>query len=104
MIRFSVGICKGCGRPIIWFQTPAKKSMPCDPDEQAFRENPSGKDTIVKRNGEVVKAEIIARCSDLHVPGEKFTDLGDADGIGYVPHWATCPNADQFRRKKHDKP
>ena len=21
-------------------------------------------------------------------------------GIGYVPHWATCPKAGEFRRKK----
>lgn len=23
-----------------------------------------------------------------------------ATGIGYFPHWATCPKADKFRRRK----
>lgn len=90
MIRFSAGICKGCGRSIIWIQTPSKKSMPCDPDEKAYRKNPKGRDSIMTRNGEAVRCDIIGA----------FQNYSDADGIGYVPHWATCPNADQFRRRK----
>jgi hypothetical protein len=32
-IEGQMGVCKGCGAPILWRRTPEGKSMPCDPGE-----------------------------------------------------------------------
>jgi hypothetical protein len=65
--------CRGCGREIIWAVTTANKKMPLDT-------KPETRAVLVERDGDgtmVVKT----------VPT-------------YMPHWATCPNADDFRRKQ----
>lgn len=76
--------CWGCGAPIVWVKTPAGKAMPCDPAPVYYKAAPGGKDKIVTTRGEVVSCEI--------VPGAEATDAG------YRPHWATCPQAGQFKR------
>lgn len=81
------GTCRGCGAPIIWIGTPKGKSMPCDAEAVYYKANANGKSKIVTPNGIVVTCDIIT------VP-EK------ADGIGYIPHWSTCPKADTFRKSK----
>lgn len=73
--------CKGCGVPIIWIG-----KMPCDPDQVVYWQKPEAKGKIVTPNGEVISCEFT---------GEQNT----ATGIGYIPHWATCPEASQFKRK-----
>ena len=75
--------CRGCGAPIVWIKTPAGKAMPCDPAPVYYKAAPGGKDKIVTTRGEVVSCEI--------VPGAEATDAG------YRPHWATCPQAGQFK-------
>lgn len=59
-------------------------AMPCDPAPVYYKAAPGGKDKIVTTRGEVVSCEI--------VPG------GEATDAGYRPHWATCPQAGQFKR------
>ena len=76
--------CRGCGAPIVWIKTPAGKAMPCDPAPVYYKAAPGGKDKIVTTRGEVVSCEI--------VPGAETTDAG------YRPHWATCPQAGQFKK------
>lgn len=71
----------------MWIRTPAGKSMPCDVHPITYKAQSKAKDKIVTLNGEVISC-IIA-------PADNY-----ATGIGYIPHWATCPNADKFRRKK----
>lgn len=61
-----------------------RKAMPCDPAPVYYKAAPGGKDKIVTTRGEVVSCEI--------VPGAEATDAG------YRPHWATCPQAGQFKR------
>ena len=72
------------GAPIVWIKTPAGKAMPCDPAPVYYKAAPGGKDKIVTTRGEVVSCKI--------VPGAEATDAG------YRPHWATCPQAGQFKR------
>ena len=74
--------CKGCGQDIIWIG-----KMPCDPDPVTYWQKPKAKGKIVTPNGEVISCEF-------------FGDPQSATGIGYVPHWATCPKAGEFRRRK----
>ena len=76
--------CRGCGAPIVWIKTPAGKAMPCDPAPVYYKAAPGGKDKIVTTRGEAVSCEI--------VPGAEAADAG------YRPHWATCPQAGQFKR------
>ena len=73
--------CKGCGAPIIWIG-----KMPCDPEQVIYWQKAGAKGRIVTPNGEVINCEFSGR-------------QNDATGIGYIPHWATCPDASRFRRK-----
>ena len=79
--------CKACGAPIIWIMTPGGKLMPCDPEQKVYWQRSRAKEKIVTPNGEILSCVF---------EGDDQT----ATGIGYVPHWATCPEADKFRRRK----
>ena len=73
--------CKGCGKKIIWIG-----KMPCDPDQIIYRQEKRGNLKVVTQNGEVLSAVL-------------FDNPETATGIGYISHFATCPKADQFRRR-----
>ena len=60
--------------------------MPCDPKQVTYWKKPGGSQKIVTPNGEVVSGEIEG-------------DLNTATGIGYISHFATCPNASQHRKR-----
>ena len=77
--------CKGCGKLIVWTRTPGGKSMPCDPEIIYYVQKAGGSKKIVTPNGEVLSAELA-------------DDPQKATGIGYIPHWATCPKANGFRK------
>jgi len=66
--------CKSCGAEIIWFKmVKTGKNMPVDlPGTKA----------------------IVAVSSEDSPHGMMVT--------AYTPHWATCPAADSFRKKKED--
>lgn len=79
--------CKSCGAPIIWIKTAAGKSMPCDAEPLPYRASQNGAAIVVTPNGETLKA-------DIEDTPEKAT------GIGYISHFATCPNAALHRRRR----
>lgn len=58
--------------------------MPCDPKPITYKEDPSGSLTLVTNDGRIVRAKADAT-SDL---------------VGYVSHFATCPDADRWRKTK----
>lgn len=75
------GTCAYCGRRIIWIRTKAGKNMPVDPKMISYRRPASGErasEKIVTPTGEVVSANRI--------------ESHRAEGIGYISHFATCPN------------
>lgn len=74
--------CKGCGQEIIWIG-----NMPCDPEQVTYWQKPKAKGKVVTPNGVILSCEFDG-------------DLQQATGVGYIPHWATCPDADKFRRRK----
>lgn len=82
-----MSLCRGCGAPIDWITTTAGKSMPVDP-EPVFVMEGAGTDRFVTDEGEV----ILGRRA---LPEEESPDLP----VAFVPHWKTCPNAGDFRRK-----
>lgn len=78
--------CKSCGAPIVWIRTPAGKSMPCDAALVRYRYDPAGKCSVVTDIGTVVRCNL-----DFE---------GIPTGMARVPHWATCPQAEKFRRRR----
>lgn len=86
MGRDSFSQCGGCGKRILWIKTPSGKNMPCDPTLHNYRAVPGGKEKIVLPNGQVVS-------------GETGVKPEEADGSGYISHFATCTRAKTFRRR-----
>lgn len=82
MKKYGVSRCKSCGKEIIWIKTTGGRNMPCDAGGILYREDPKGELTIVTRNGKTVKATRDDRSSL----------------IGYTSHFATCPNANGWRK------
>lgn len=80
--------CKACGQEIIWINTKAGKAIPCDPGYFRYYEG-GGHDRIVTRDGRVIAGTIIVR------PEPKEMTLPK----GLKAHFATCPAAEQFRRR-----
>ena len=83
--------CRACGEPIVWIKTPKDKYLPCDPGLIPYVQEGGAKDSVVTEDGEVIRCRL-----DLQ-PGEFPT------GLARLPHWATCPNADEFRKQKQQK-
>ena len=86
MQRLRAGKCRGCGATIFWIPTVGGKYMPCDAEQVRYRERKGAAGKVVTPNGGVLSA-------DIGIAPE------DATGVGYVPHWATCPAAGEFRRR-----
>lgn len=72
--------CKGCGAKIIWIG-----KMPCDPERVPYWAKEKAKGKVVTPNGEVLSCEFSG-------------DPQKATGVGFVPHWSTCPRAGEFRK------
>lgn len=81
------GKCRSCGQQVIWIKTVAGKNMPCNPTLVTYKDQQGGKEKIVAPNGEVHSAEIVE------------SGTPSATGIGYISHFATCPNAARHRKK-----
>lgn len=64
--------CKSCKAEIVWVRTRAGKAMPCDPILHDYEDG-----AIVTENG----------------------DVRSDGGLGYRPHWASCPSADAHRNQ-----
>lgn len=75
--RSNFSQCQRCGTRIMWLKTAAGKNMPVDPQFVDYKRVQGGKERIVLPNGEVVAGE---RCR-----------AHEADGYGYISHFATCP-------------
>ena len=78
--------CKACGVDIVFVKTAGGKSMPCNPQMLPYWERKGAKEKIVTPNGEVISCDYSGK-------------IGMETGVGYIPHWATCPAANQFRKK-----
>lgn len=78
--------CRGCGKPIIWIKTPNGKLMPCDSQPVPYQRLSGSRDKVVTPHGEIISCQIVG-------------DTEPADAFGYIPHWATCRRAADFRRK-----
>jgi len=59
--------------------------MPCDAKLVPYWKETGGIDKIITPNGEAVSCML-----------DQLT-LTEPTGTGYIPHWATCPSADEHR-------
>lgn len=83
-----MSICKGCGAHIDWIHTKAGKTMPVDEEPVMVIEG-EGRDVFVTDEGDTITGR-------RALPHEESRELP----VAFVPHWATCPAAGQFRRKR----
>lgn len=75
------GTCRGCKRQILWTRTKAGKAMPCDPEVILF--NAGGEEVFVLPDGRVSRG----------------TRSDDGALKGYISHFSTCPNSNDFRKR-----
>lgn len=81
--------CRGCGSTIDWIRMKSGKSMPVDPEPVFVEEE--GSKTFVTDEGDTVTGQIV--WPETKEEKARLT-------VAFVPHWATCPAAGQFRRKR----
>lgn len=96
-----MAVCKKCGASIVWIETPEGGWMPGNAGLVNYWKHRYGGEYIITPKGEMVYCTVgevhpvvAQRCERNHQQPPK------ADGRGYIPHWATCPNADDFRGRK----
>ena len=83
--------CRACQADIIFIKTKAGKSVPCDAKSMYFTPEANGTQVFVLMDGSVQR-------------GKECPGGGDGCQIGYISHFATCPNADLFRKpRKKDR-
>ena len=81
--------CKKCKATIVWVETDSGRWMPCSEGQVEYKVENSpklNKDTVVNDRGEVIKCNL-----DFE---------GDPTGSARLPHWVTCPFADEFRNRR----
>ena len=81
--------CRGCGREIAFIKTVNGKSIPVDPEPIRFLAEEEN-EKFVTADGEVKRGKSLDR-RGLMITRETET--------GYRSHFATCPAADDFRKK-----
>jgi len=77
--------CRGCGKEIAFIKTVKGKSMPVDP-ESVYYIPGGGPNTYVTIDGEID-----------HGREPHYADKETK--IGYISHFATCPERDKFRKR-----
>lgn len=94
--------CKSCGAEIRWIKMESGKMMPVDaeqlicrvelsPDQFAFEQEV---DICITEDGTVQRGIVAPKLK---------CDMNQAlIGPVYRPHWATCPFANEYRRKKNE--
>ena len=78
--------CKACGAPIVFIQSEKNmKWIPLDEGLVEYKADEDGEDLVVNQKGEVIRCTFEFQC--------------DPDGLARIPHWATCPFSDKYRRR-----
>lgn len=80
------GRCRSCGQRIRYIRMRSGKLMPVNDLLVNYKADSKGKERIVTPGGDVVAC----------VTG---VSADEASGFGYISHFATCPNADRFRKR-----
>lgn len=87
--------CRACGAEIGFIKTKAGKTMPVDAKGIYFMPDPLATEVFVLPDGNVTRGRHLT---------EDTAPLEGEPVIGYVSHFATCPEADKFRKpRKSDR-
>ena len=78
--------CRACRAPIGFIKTVAGKTVPVDAEGVNFLPDPNGKELFVLIDGSTQR-------------GTRVEEESNSSQIGYISHFATCPKAEQFRRR-----
>ncbi len=84
-------LCRGCGKEICFIKSINGKSIPVDPDPIRFLPE-DNYEKFVMMDGTVQRGVVV---EGDELDAQRFLM------IGYRSHWATCPAAEDFRRKKN---
>ena len=76
--------CRKCGAEIKFIKTPGGKWLPVDA-KPVYYSLIGKKDRVVTKDGRVIACTVVDTVTDC---------------MGYVPHWATCEFASEFRGVK----
>ena len=79
--------CSKCGEPMIWTRTRKGKNMPVDAE-------PSGDGSFYLIEPEQRGQENDGKIAAVWVPEDNRATRADL----HTAHFATCPNADEFRK------
>ncbi len=79
--------CRSCGAKILFIKSEKGRFIPCNPTVTRYKMENGGKEKVVLDTGKVVSCR---------------TDISaeEMDGVGYISHFATCPNAKVHRKGK----
>ncbi len=80
--------CKSCGAPIVFIRSAKNnRPMPCNAEKIEYKAGytPDYEDWVVNDEGELIQCTFDFQCQP--------------DGLARLPHWATCPYADQHRKR-----
>lgn len=78
--------CRGCGKEIAFIKTVKGKTMPVNPESVEFIPG-EGPGTYVMADGTVQHGRPVRE------------DDHQAVSVGFVSHFATCPEAGRFRKR-----
>lgn len=85
--------CRACGAPINFIKTKKGTSMPVDAEGKWVATDPEGIPYVLA-DGSVV----MAKAFEGAMTPEDAKQAGYQ--MGYTSHFATCPNADKFRKPR----
>jgi len=82
-----VSACRSCGAPVLWAVTTSGRRIPLDAAPAP--------DGAIVATGRYVPTD---RGATMEVVVDRQASLLDVEAR-WVPHWATCPHADDWRRR-----
>lgn len=82
--------CRSCGAEIRWIRMQSGKSMPVDPKMLAARlpEADEKTEVLITEGGATIRGVVC-----------ELDFLDDIQWPCFRPHWASCPHADQHRKR-----
>ena len=83
-------ICRSCGARILWVRTKAGKAMP-------LNEVPVPEGNVIISMGPA-RGQQTAIVESKEESAARRANPIDVARVAFVPHWATCPSAQQHRR------
>lgn len=77
-------LCRSCQAQIVWVHTRTGERMPIDPDPSAV-----GNIRLDLHGYQIFATVTPDATPDMFDPSDS--------GLRYLPHWASCPQADEWR-------